>query len=177
MDATGRLTYRLLNRDTQTTTREPKPFTGTNLSQCLFHPSVVAYYAEQNFISAKRMNIQHFISFTFIHRFTYFSLCLFCSNLFTAKYKHFASFMVYITHFSTLCVKLKGMDKGAIGCLVTTSWRQDRRQTGGQTRPHRWPGSGSGQPHPRTSSQLISCSCSKSFQGPNPQLLIKKKKV
>lgn len=32
MDATGRLTYRLLNRDMQTKTRETNPFTEINLS-------------------------------------------------------------------------------------------------------------------------------------------------
>lgn len=69
--------------------------------------------------------------------------------------------------------KLKGMKKVPIGRLVTISWGQDRRQTGGQSSTHRWPGSGSDQICPPTTSQFISCS--KSFQVNNQQIFNKEK--
>lgn len=53
MDATGRLTYRLLNRDTQAERRKTSPFTEINRgwlcfqSPYLLHPSVVPYHAEK----------------------------------------------------------------------------------------------------------------------------------
>lgn len=78
MDATGRLTYRLLNRETHRPGQgRPAPFTEMNRGSLCFesaylsHPSVVSYYAWQHFYFSKIYLLRH-------HRFFCPFVCVEC---------------------------------------------------------------------------------------------------